>query len=145
MLEKPWMFSYFTKKDASRYRTVLDISQNEHIGARLSWEDFWSSGWGGKKKALLTDQDALLESPCMERYICGFLKIKIPHSVTHQRIYSWQRKDSFISSCEWQNVSYHSVYLLPHYLILSRTLLVLNCLFTNSVNVKEQWLANVVN
>lgn len=100
---------------------------------------------GGKKKALLTDQDALLESPCMERYICGFLKIKIPHSVTHQRIYSWQRKDSFISSCEWQNVSYHSMYLLPHYLILSRTLLVLNCLFTNSVNVKEQWLANVVN
>lgn len=99
-----------------------------------------------KKKALLTDQDALLESPCTERYICGFLKIKIPHSVTHQRIYCWQRKDSFISSCEWQNVNYHSMFLLPHYLILSRTQqLVLNCLFTNLVKMKKQCLANVVN
>lgn len=101
---------------------------------------------GKKKKALLTDQDALLESPCTERYICGFLKIKIPHSVTHQRIYCWQRKDSFISSCEWQNVNYHSMFLLPHYLILSRTQqLVLNCLFTNLVKMKKQCLANVVN
>lgn len=139
------MFSYFTKKDASRYRIVLDISRNEHVGAHLYWEGFWSSGWK-KKKALLTDQDALLESPCTERYICGFLKIKIPHSVTHQRIYCWQRKDSFISSCEWQNVNYHSMFLLPHYLILSRTQqLVLNCLFTNLVKMKKQCLANVVN
>lgn len=41
-----------------------------------------ASGHQGKNKIiktpLLTDHDALLESPCTERSVCGVLKIKIP-------------------------------------------------------------------
>lgn len=42
VIEKPWMFSVCTKKDASHYRTDLDIAQNEHVGGHLHWEGFWS-------------------------------------------------------------------------------------------------------
>lgn len=44
VIEKPWMFSACTKKDASLCRTDLGVSPNERVGGHLYWECFWSSG-----------------------------------------------------------------------------------------------------
>lgn len=44
VIEKPWMFSACTKKDASHWRTDLGVSPNEPVGGHLYWEYFWSPG-----------------------------------------------------------------------------------------------------